>query len=244
MGKKKRSEASSPVSAADSLSKALKSYDADAVKAALIAGADPDHQVAMHSSPLNMVLALRSPLLKKRNQEKLSAERQLAVMQVLLEAGANPNLSNCEPTILMAITSSGLDDEQIVLRQLQLLLDFGAHPNALGRRPPSFRSTALHLAASRRWLSVGQLLLSRGADLGAVNGFGLTPLQSVVKRCNEVKRSYDKSTARQLPQDTSLGVWGTVLAGIKKTQEEKDQSLLNDLQKMIDFLKTVEARTI
>ena len=89
MTKKKSSGAASPTPAAERLSKALLSFDADGARAALAAGADPNRYLKKNSPPLNIVLAMRSPLLKKRDKPRLSAERQLALLRVLLEAKGN-----------------------------------------------------------------------------------------------------------------------------------------------------------
>lgn len=93
---------------------------------------------------------------------------RLEIVRVLLEAGANPNITHLEAG------STPLDYAAVKneLDIAQLLLDHGADARAVNRNG----STALHLAAARGYTSVARLLLDHGASIVALDSSGSSPL--------------------------------------------------------------------
>ena len=102
---------------------------------------------------------------------KAANDGQYAIIQVLLEAGADPNMtdSNGECPLLVAVLTGRND---IVL----LLLQQGANPN-MGNK---FGSTPLHWAATRGYKNVIKQLIDGGAEPNSTNVVGRTPLHRAV----------------------------------------------------------------
>uniref|UniRef100_A0A8C4NJM1 Ankyrin repeat and SOCS box containing 2a, tandem duplicate 1 n=1 Tax=Eptatretus burgeri TaxID=7764 RepID=A0A8C4NJM1_EPTBU len=87
-------------------------------------------------------------------------------MELLLEAGANPDISGANrETPLYRACEMGRESA------VALLLDGGADPNHRCQRG----WTALHEAAARNFASIVRLLLTAGARLESRNAYGLTP---------------------------------------------------------------------
>ena len=105
------------------------------------------------------------------------------VMQLLLESGANPRLTNAEGTTALMV-ASGLDlwlpgedggtlpeDEPEALQAVRMLLDLGLDVNAVNSRG----ETALHGAAYKGADSITAFLIETGARLDSRNEVGWTP---------------------------------------------------------------------
>lgn len=102
-----------------------------------------------------------------------------AVMQALLDAGANPGLATAiGGTALMAAAGAGRNLGETSLKQASLLeaaklaVKTGSDVNAADE----MGNTALHYAAYLRVDSVVQFLVENGARMDARNKFGETPL--------------------------------------------------------------------
>jgi hypothetical protein len=105
-------------------------------------------------------------------------------MRLLVDAGADPSLPSADGTTPLMVASGiaifipGEDggslpgQENEVLEAVRLCLDLGTDVNAVNDR----RETALHGAAFRGVNEVVDLLVERGAHLGAVTVEGWTPL--------------------------------------------------------------------
>jgi ankyrin repeat protein len=111
-----------------------------------------------------------------------------AAIKLLLAHGANLELpNNAGITPLMAAAGIGSNDidtrgrfktSQQAVESVQLLLAAGARINAqdhLGR-------TALHGAAFWGWNEVVRTLVAQGADVGAKDAKGMTPIDSALGR--------------------------------------------------------------
>jgi ankyrin repeat protein len=105
------------------------------------------------------------------------------VMRLLLEKGANPNLTTKDGNnALMFAAGIGYRDkytrgtEAEALEALQVMIDAG-----LDIRSTNAKSeTALHGAASRGADSIVRFLLQRGADVNAKSKSGMTPLDEAI----------------------------------------------------------------
>jgi hypothetical protein len=62
----------------------------------------------------------------------------------------------------------------------------------------------------------------------------------VRRQFESLKKVYDKSVARQIPQDAGNGGWGAVVAGIKRQNEDQDWVKLDRLKEMIELLEAAE----
>ncbi len=99
-----------------------------------------------------------------------------AIVQVLLNAGADPNIAGKsfeDPTTPLYIASLGED-----LETVQALLKAGANPNAAD----GYGGTPLHSVARWGKTEIVQTLLSGGADPNAADKFGRTPLHEATMR--------------------------------------------------------------
>jgi ankyrin repeat protein len=98
---------------------------------------------------------------------------QLAVLQYLLELGADPNLSASNAMRVAPLHSAvAYGDPQVACAMARLLVEGGAQVNAVQQGG----WTPLHEAADNNQFETAELLLSNGADPDATNDDGLTPL--------------------------------------------------------------------
>lgn len=109
---------------------------------------------------VNKISTLGTPL------QIAAVTHQKDVLELLLEAGANPNIAATSPgsvpPALILAASKGASDI------VQLLLQFGADPDAAD----SEGFTPLHCAAEANCASSVQFLLKSGADWGAIARVG------------------------------------------------------------------------
>lgn len=145
------------------LSLAAKSGDEDAVKALLRCGADPNHAVIDRKGNIKL------PLL-------LAVEQgYMAIAQLLLEAKANVNSRDHHGRT--SLHYAALAKKHTLIK---LLLDVGADVHALDNK----QRTALHLALEQTKtmtnasLRMEKLLIQAGADLNAVDVFGMLLLKT------------------------------------------------------------------
>ena len=123
------------------------------------AGANATARDANRQMPLHRALANRDP----------------AVVALLLEAGADPNAANSrgDPPLLQGpLQRSYMIPPAIPTELAGQLLAAGADPNARG----FLRNTPLYNAASRGAAELAGVLLEAGADPNAPGSFGNTPL--------------------------------------------------------------------
>ncbi len=115
---------------------------------------------------------------------------EVEILRTLVERGADPFLVHSNMTLLhAAMGNSGsslenrrdrignappdhADEERRTLELARTLIDLGVDVNGLGRRG----DTALHDAVRKRFASVVEFLVARGADVNVVNQRDQTPL--------------------------------------------------------------------
>jgi ankyrin repeat protein len=158
------------------------------VKALLVHGADPNARMeraryntvdedGVNALGVDTILRTR---LDGATPFALAAEAgDVAVMRVLIDAGADPKLATKQGTTpLMLDAGLGRNasytfmTENRALAAAKLLLDLGADVNAAN----DAGNTALHGAAHMRYEQLIQLLVAHGAELNVKNVDGQTPL--------------------------------------------------------------------
>ncbi|WP_431257808.1 ankyrin repeat domain-containing protein [Roseateles chitinivorans] len=103
-----------------------------------------------------------------------------SIVQMLLENGALLSIPNQdEPTLQQAIRSGNV-------RLVELILDAGAPVDERG----PLNQTALHLAVENDRVEIAALLIARGADPSALNGFNESAL--------EIARGHESAGCLQL----------------------------------------------
>jgi len=172
-----------PTPAAFALAEAIHAGDAEAVRIAVSQGADVRYLPESDGSPLDAALALGQGGLYDWKYKRISREQQLEVLAALLDAGEQPDPPGEEPAIHRVLHHGEHGNERTVIRQLRLLLDHGADPNAVGTFLRSSGQRPLHVVAMQYgWPAVLKLLLSRGADAALTNAAGKTPRQAAEAR--------------------------------------------------------------
>jgi uncharacterized protein len=174
----------------------------DIVKILLEHHADPNARmtargfVLHHDSPGNsLLIAGSTPFMKA------ATTSDVRLMKLLLEYGANPNISTQNHTTpLMAAAGlnwtdiSSLGSEDASLEAIKLCMEHGADVNAFN----DLGETALHGAAQRGADKVVRFLAAQGATLDAKNRRGRTPLDDAIGQARDegedVRRPERKST--------------------------------------------------
>jgi hypothetical protein len=155
-----------PSAADHQLLAAITAGDVDAVRVAAAAGADM-HRLPGHAvSPLSLALGWRGDGKPRR-----------AMVAALLELGADVNQTNQELPVHIVLDPIFADQAELI-DLLELLTDHGADVKARGRELMSQTGSPLHTAARKGWLAVAKFLMSKGADVRAVDALGHTPRQT------------------------------------------------------------------
>ncbi len=135
---------------------AAEGCEPEAARLLLAKGADPNAPYTKGmASRMNQPTALMAA----------SAGGCVSVAQVLLESGANPNVTTEQPALVEAVEHKS---EQMA----RLLLDHGADPDAFGYAGPS----PLGAAVSDSNEAMVRLLLTHGAKVNQADGLGKTAL--------------------------------------------------------------------
>lgn len=130
--------------------------DLEKVKKALAAGAD-----------INGVASGRTAL------QQAAEKGQTAVIRLLLEKGADPNVTttyNAETPLVIAV-------ENADAQALKLLVAKGARADQVDKRG----ETQLHLAARRGWRKAIAYLLDKGAEVDVTDKYDSTPLMAAAR---------------------------------------------------------------
>ena len=182
-----------PSPASFALSEAIHAGDAAGVRAALAQGADVRYLPDDSESPLHKALGLGAGGLYDWKYKRITREQQLEVLAALLEAGANPDPKDMEPAVHRVLFHGDKGDERTIVRQLRLLFDHGADPNATGTYLRSAGQRPLHVVARyQNWPAVLKLLVSRGADPKLTDAAGRTPLEAAQSRLGYLNESRAK----------------------------------------------------
>ena len=150
----------------------------DLVKALLAHGADPNAAIA--KSPPRVGFTIGALNLVGATPFVVAASSgDATLMRVLVEAGANPQLTTKEgTTALMAAAGVGRRavessvTETSAIEAARVALELGNDVNAVN----DAGDTALHGAASMRWNALVKLLVETSATLDVRNKRGRTPL--------------------------------------------------------------------
>lgn len=153
----------------------------DLIKAMLAKGADPN--LRTDTTPVHGLMQFDGSWANFDGQTpfiRAALSGDIAVMRLLLQHGADPNIATKEgSTALMA--ASGINwipaqtftrSEPEYVEAVKLCLERGAPVNATN----SLRLAAIHGAANRGWTSIIQILADAGAKLDVADVGGRTPL--------------------------------------------------------------------
>lgn len=151
----------------------------DLVKLLVSCGANVNKKSKGGSSPLFMACQyFHSDRSRHLLLGKPDVPVQLELVKYLVENGADVRQSGRgNNTPLTAAALSGFKDPSLIV----YLLEKGADPNVRNVHG----STALHFAAEKGCLETVKVLIKHGAQLEAVNGEGLTPLQQACCGCHD-----------------------------------------------------------
>jgi ankyrin repeat protein len=161
----------------------------DMVKRLLDRGANPNAQIAARPFILHHNATGHPSLVEGTTPfMKAASTSDIVLMRLLIERGANPNLTTknkTTPLMLAAglewrdIASLGTEDESI--EAMKICLEHGADVNAVN----DLGETALHGAAQRGADRVVQFLADQGATLDAKNKEGRTPMDEAIGQLEE-----------------------------------------------------------
>jgi ankyrin repeat protein len=142
----------------------------------------------------------------------LAAEvNNTAVVRLLLDAGADPNITTEQGMTPLIMASGGGTDIQrarapeeraMAIDTVKLLIERGVDINAVGQ----YGWTALHQASYQGLTDVIEYLVSKGANVNEMDSFGQTPLsislavlvQDIGARRLQIPRRYRKEVAELL----------------------------------------------
>ncbi|MYD97619.1 MAG: hypothetical protein F4X98_09565 [Gammaproteobacteria bacterium] len=192
----------------------------DLVKKMIAGGMDVDARMAKDRLKEQRFVNMRDVLFRVGATAFLLAakEADLELMELLLEAGADPTLATLDGTTPLMVAAGLYSDTGSLgrfhqrgwsgdlLTAVKMCVDLGNDINAANR----VGDTALHGAAYRGATEIAQYLAARGAKLDAVDTRGLTPLSvatgvyykmGVVQSPPTAKFLRTLMTARGLPTD-------------------------------------------
>jgi len=148
-------------------------------KVLLAHGADPNARLHQEKPS---VRALDEVEFEGATPIALAAEvNNLDVIKVLVDAGGDPNIPTVHGTTPLMLASGAATDVQrarsieergLAINTARYLLDHGADVNAAGQ----FGWTALHSATYQGITDLMEFLISKGANVNAMDGFRQTPL--------------------------------------------------------------------
>jgi uncharacterized protein len=148
-------------------------------KVLLAHGADPNARLHQEKPS---VRALNEVEFEGATPIALAAEvNNLDAIKLLVEAGGDPNIATAHGTTPLMLASGAATDVQrarsieersLALNTAKYLVDHGADVNAAGQ----FGWTALHSATYQGITDLMEFLLSKGANIEAMDGFRQTPL--------------------------------------------------------------------
>jgi ankyrin repeat protein len=149
------------------------------VKVLLAHGADPNARLHQEKPT---VRALDEVEFEGATPIALAAEvNNLDAIKLLVDAGGNPNVATAYGTTPLMLASGAATDVQrarsieersMALTTAKYLVDHGADVNAAGQ----FGWTALHSATYQGITDLMEFLVSKGANINAMDGFRQTPL--------------------------------------------------------------------
>jgi ankyrin repeat protein len=149
------------------------------VKVLLAHGADPNARIHQEKPT---VRALDEVEFEGATPIALAAEvNNLDAIKLLVDAGGNPNIATEHGTTPLMLASGAATDVQrarsieersMALITAKYLVDHGADVNAAGQ----FGWTALHSATYQGITDLMEFLVSKGANINAMDGFRQTPL--------------------------------------------------------------------
>jgi ankyrin repeat protein len=149
------------------------------VKVLLARGADPNARIHQEKPT---VRALDEVEFEGATPIALAAEvNNLDAIKLLVDAGGNPNIATEHGTTPLMLASGAATDVQrarsieersMALITAKYLVDHGADVNAAGQ----FGWTALHSATYQGITDLMEFLVSKGANINAMDGFRQTPL--------------------------------------------------------------------
>jgi ankyrin repeat protein len=149
------------------------------VKVLLAHGADPNARIHQEKPT---VRALDEVEFEGATPIALAAEvNNIDAIKLLVDAGGNPNIATEHGTTPLMLASGAATDVQrarsieersMALITAKYLVDHGADVNAAGQ----FGWTALHSATYQGITDLMEFLVSKGANINAMDGFRQTPL--------------------------------------------------------------------
>lgn len=157
------------------------------VKALLAHGADPNARFMQLPLRARMIGQPRSGPEGATPFHLAAASNDIPLMRMLLAAGANPNLRTSDNTTALMLATGiaaeargrrSKEQEQNVLESVQLLVELGNDVNAASTNEERLINgkTAMHVATHLGMDSVIQFLAEQGANVGAADKCGETPL--------------------------------------------------------------------
>ncbi len=182
-----------PSAADHQLLDAILAGDDGAVRSAVLSGADLHRLPGRSTTPLHLAIRLSRDGKPWRD-----------LITTLLELGADLNEPSREPPVHAALDSYMITMQPQLIDLLELLIGHGADVNAKGLGMLSAGVLPLHRAARRGWLAVAKYLVSRGADVTAINILGQTPRQEAESGAKAVKLG--------IPDETTDARYAAVIA--------------------------------
>ncbi len=119
---------------------------------------------------------------------------QPKILELLLEAGADPNQATENAMKLRPLHSAAaVSEPDVAMTLTRLLLEFGADPNVQQQGG----WTPLHAAAAQGHRELVEMLMAQGADPYARNNEGLTPMEAAKNRGHDELSNWMRLKVRQ-----------------------------------------------